>query len=78
MGKPLMIQPQDEQRIESLKEKLGVRTKVDVVRAGLELLEKQTERADRVNRWKKVAGLIADQSAAVNKDFQPYSRLKRS
>jgi len=55
MGKPLMIQPEDEKRIETLKEKLGARTKVDVVRAGLHLLEEEAERRDRISRW--ISGL---------------------
>lgn len=76
MGKPLMIQPEDEKRIETLKQKTGARTKVEVVRAGLRLLENETERRDRIERWKKAAHLVADQSLEVNKDFQKYSRLK--
>jgi len=50
MGKLLMIQPEDDTRIESLKKKLGVRTKVDVVRAGLQLLELQADRQGRISR----------------------------
>ncbi len=78
MGKPLMIQPEDERRIEALKEKIGVRTKVDVVRAGLHLLEKETERRERVSRWKNAAHLVSKNSAEVNKEFQRHSRLKCS
>lgn len=78
MGKPLMIQPEDEKRIDSLKEKLGARTKVEVVREGLRLLEKETERRDRIARWQRVARLVAEESTKVNLEFQPYSRIKRS
>jgi hypothetical protein len=77
MGKPLMIQIEDEKRIDSLKEKLGARTKVEVVRAGLHLLERETERKDRVRQWKKAVSVVTDSSAEVNKGFQKYSRLKR-
>ena len=76
MGKPLMIQLEDEERIDHLKEKLGARTKVEVVRAGLQLLEKETERRDRINQWKKAVGIVSGTSAAVNRDFQRHSRLK--
>lgn len=77
MGKPLMIQPEDEQRIENLKERLGARTKVEVVREGLRLLEKETERRARIDRWKRVAGMVAGQSHEINREFQRNSRLKR-
>lgn len=78
MGKPLMIQPEDEERIEALKAKLHARTKVEVVRAGLQLLEKETERRDRIERWRKSARLVTETSAKVNQEFQRYSRFKRS
>ncbi len=78
MGKLLMIQLEDEERIESLKKKLGSRTKVEVVRAGLRLLEMEAARCDRVNRWKKVASMVSRHSMEVNKEFQKHSRLKRS
>ena len=77
MGKPLMIQAEDELKIESLKEKTGARTKVEVVRAGLRLLEAETEKLERISRWKKAAALVSSQSAVVNKEFQKHSRLKR-
>ena len=78
MGKPLMIQEEDDKAIESLKERTGARTKVDVVRAGLRLLEKETERHERIKLWQKTAALVSKSSAEVNKSFQRGSRLKRS
>lgn len=78
MGKPLMIQPEDEKKIESLKARIGAPTKVEVVRAGLRLLEKETERQERVARWRAAAALASNQSAEVNRDFQRHSRLKRT
>lgn len=78
MGKPLMIQPEDEKAIDSLKIRTGARTKVDVVRAGLRLLERETEKAERIERWKKAAALVSANSAEVNRAFQRNSRLKRS
>ena len=50
MGKPLMIQPDDDNRIESLKEKTGAKSKVDVVRAALSLLEEDIKRSERVKQ----------------------------
>ena len=77
MGKPLMIKAEDERRIESLKQRLGIQRKVDVVRAGFELLEKEAERRERVQRWKRAATLVAATSRNVNAEFRAHSRLKR-
>jgi hypothetical protein len=78
MGKPLMIQEEDERRIEDLKRRLGIQRKVDVLRAGIELLEREAERRDRVRRWKRSAALVATTSREVNAGFQRHSRLKRT
>ena len=77
MGKLLMIQEEDERRIESLKRRLGIRHKVDVLRAGIDLLEREAERRDRIRRWKRAAALVAPTSREVNAEFQAHSRLKR-
>ncbi len=77
MGKPLMIQPEDDKRIEALKGKLGTKTKVDVVRAGLTLLEAETEKHERIKRWIKAAKLVAKESAEVNEEFRHASLLKK-
>jgi hypothetical protein len=76
MGKPLMIQEIDDERIEHLKKDLGVHKKIDVVRAGLTLLEKEAERVKKIKRWKQAAKLVSKNSREVNKEFQKYSRLK--
>ena len=78
MGKPLMIQEEDERRIDTLKRRLKIARKVDIVRAGIELLEKEADRRERVLRWKRAAALAAKTSREVNADFRTYSRLKRS
>lgn len=78
MGKPLMIQNQDHQRIDRLKKRLGVRTKIDVVRSGLDLLERDIDKAARVSQWKKAAGRIGGASREVLKDFNRHSRLRRN
>ncbi len=77
MGKPLMLQEADAERIESLKKRLRARTKIDVVRSALDLLERDAERAERVAKWRRVAGVVARESRAALRDFRPHSRLRR-
>jgi hypothetical protein len=77
MGKPLMIQEEDDRRIESLKRRLGIQRKVDVLRAGIDLLEREAERRERIQRWKRAAAVVASTSREVNAEFQAHSRLKR-
>ncbi len=77
MGKPLMLQDADAERIESLKKRLRARTKIEVVRSALDLLERDAERAERVARWRRVAGVVARESRAALRDFRPHSRLRR-
>lgn len=78
MGKPLMIQAEDDRRIETLKQKIGAPSKVEVVRIGLALLEAETARKERISRWKKAAGLVAKQSAEINEEFRKSSRMKKA
>lgn len=77
MGKPLMLQEADDRRIEQLKRRLGIERKVDVVRAGMDLLEQQALRQERIERWKRAAARVAGESARVNAEFQRHSRLRR-
>ena len=77
MGKPLMLQEADAERIESLKKRLGARTKIDVVRSALDLLEQDADRTERVARWRKAARMVAAESRKVSRQFHPYSRLRR-
>ena len=77
MGKPLMLQEADDARIESLKKRLRARTKIEVVRSALDLLERDAERAERVAKWRKAAGVVARESRNALKDFRPHSRLHR-
>lgn len=76
MGVPLMIQETDNQRIEHLKKDFGLHKKIDVIRAGLALLEKEAERMKKIKRWKNAAKLVAKSSRSINKEFQPHSRIK--
>ena len=76
MGKPLMIQPEDDNRIEILKEKTGAKSKVDVVRTALSLLEADVKRAERVKRWERVAKIIGKSGLDVFKEFRTTDRFK--
>ena len=77
MGKPLMLQEDDVIRIEALKQRLGAPTKVDVVRSGLDLLERAVDRKERVARWRQAAPRVAEGSRKALQDFRRHSRLKR-
>lgn len=77
MGKLLMLQEADDARIVSLKKRLRARTKIEVVRSALDLLERDAERAERIARWRKAAGLVARESKVALREFRPHSRLRR-
>jgi hypothetical protein len=78
VGKPIMIQEGDDRRIEKLRKKLGIKTKVQVLRSALDLLERETERVERIARWKRAASQVAESSREVLSDFRSHSRLRRS
>ena len=78
MGKPLMIQESDDRRIEDLRQRLGILRKVDVLRAGIDLLEKDAERRERIQRWQRAAAVVAVTSRQVNAEFRTHSRLKKT
>lgn len=77
MGVPLMLQEADAKRIETLKQRLGARSKVDVVRTALDMLERAAERSDRVRRWERAVRLTSAESRRAVQDFRQHSRLKR-
>jgi hypothetical protein len=77
MGRPLMLQDADAERIEHLKQRLDVRTKIDVVRRALDLLERDADRTDRVARWRRAVKIAAPESARVSREFRRVSRLRR-
>lgn len=72
-----MLQEDDARRIEVLKKRLGARTKIEVVRTALDLLERDAERAERVARWRRAVRLVAGESRRVGREFQRHSRLRR-
>lgn len=69
MGKPLTIQKEDDEKIEALKKKLGLKTKIDVVRSALKLLETEATRQARINRWKKAAKIVGASGLEVLNEF---------
>ena len=75
MGKPLMLREEDDRRIEALRKRLGTRTKVDVVRTALRLLELDAERAERVARWRRAVKVAGGESRRALRDFRAHSRL---
>ena len=77
MGKPLMLQEADADRIETLKKRIGARTKIQVVRSALDLLERDAERAERVARWRKAVKLVQPESRRVLREFRRHSRVRR-
>lgn len=77
MGKPLTIQIEDDERIDRLKSPLKVKTKIDVIRKALDLLEDKILREQKIKRWSKVVQAVVGQSLKVNHEFQKYSLLKR-
>lgn len=77
MGKPLTIQIEDENKIEELKDKIGAKTKIEVIRRALNLLEEDVERNQRIDRWNKAAKLVGASGMEVLKDFSTKNRFKK-
>lgn len=77
MGKPLTIQLEDDEKIELLKKKMGVKTKIDVVRAALDLLEMQVAREERVKRWRSAAKIVGATGLDVLQEFQVPGRFDK-
>ena len=76
MSKLLTIQDKDRERIDHLMKDLHIKKQIDVLRAGLDLLEKEAIRVKRIKRWKQAAKAVAENSKSVNKEFQKFTRLK--
>ena len=77
MSKLLAIQDKDRKRIEHLMKDFHIKKQIDVVRAGLDLLEKEAIRIKKIRRWKEATKAVIENSKKINKEFQKYSRLKR-
>ena len=76
MGKPLTIQAEDDIKIEMLKKQLGLKTKIEVVRSALNLLEAEANRQTRVKRWQKAAHIVGGSGLEVLKAFVNPARFK--
>ncbi len=77
MSRLLTIQDKDRERIEHLMKDFHIKKQIDVVRAGLALLEKEASRAERTRRWQQAAKAVSENSKAINKEFQQNTGLKR-
>ncbi len=77
MGKPLMIQEQDNEKIEELKKKLGMKTKIEVLRSALVLLEEKLLKEARIKRWKNASHIVGAASMEVLKEFQTKKRFEK-
>jgi hypothetical protein len=77
MGKPLMIQIEDNDRIEELKERLGARTKIEVLRTALTLLEADVDRMERVQQWKNAVKVVGSSGLESLREFQTKKRFKK-
>ncbi len=71
-----MLQEPDAERITSLQRRIGAKSKVDVVRQALSLLERRLARADRERRWARAVSLAATESRRVNAEFRSGSLLR--
>ena len=71
-----MIQLEDDARIEKLKQKMGAKTKIEVVRTALILLEADVSRTERIKRWEKAAKIVGNSGLEVLKDFKRLHRFK--
>lgn len=64
-----MLRDEDDRRIVRLKRRLGAKTKVEVVRSGLDLLEREAERREKIARWRRAAALARESSLEVNREW---------
>jgi len=76
MGKPFTIQIEDEEKIEALKTKMGAKTKTEVVRKALEVLEADLQRKQKIQRWMRAAKIVADSDSEIMQEFQIKDRFK--
>ena len=76
MGRPLTIQNEDDLKIESLKKQLGLKTKIEVVRSALNLLEAEANRQTRIKRWRKAAKIVGGSGLEIVKEFSNPNRFK--
>jgi len=68
MGKLLMLREEDDARILKLKRRLKAKSKAEVVRVALDILERQESRAEKILRWKRAAAIVAANGSS--REFQ--------
>jgi hypothetical protein len=66
----MMLREADVERIEAMRRRMKLDTKVAVVREALDLLDARLARAERVARWKRAVARVADESARVNREMR--------
>lgn len=76
MSKLLKIQESDESKILYLKEKSGAKSKTEVLRAALILLEKEILKKERLSRLRAAAEVVGSSSMSVFKDFNNSKRFE--
>lgn len=69
MSSLLKLKDEDLVRIENVKSKLKLDTKVSVLRYALELVEKEIDRSEKIKKWERVAKRASKNSMRVNKEF---------
>ena len=72
-----MLRNEDSLRIARLKHRLHAKSKAEVIRRGIELVEKEIERRDRIARWRRAAQLVAHRDLDTLRDFRTHSLLLR-
>ena len=75
MGKPMMIQEEDDKRIERLKKKLNSKTKVDVLRSALSLLENHFMELEREELLTKAVKAVIEDQSADDFEFQKNKKI---
>jgi hypothetical protein len=76
MGKPFTIQIEDDLKIEDLKKKTGLKTKIEVVRMALNVLEFELAKQQKIQRWAKAAKIVGEVDFETLKEFQTKDRFK--
>lgn len=78
MSVALILSAVDTKRIDALKKPLGVATRIEVVRAALGCLERQTPHDKRVRQWERAVRIVALTSRSALDDFGHHSRMHRT
>lgn len=77
MGLPLTIQEDDNKLILKLQKELHLKSKIEVVRKGLRLLEDLSKKESQKTQWEYACKAVVESSQKINKEFQKHSLLKK-